>query len=233
MTVIIICQRLDLIGHNSIRSPSCRQSLARSANTRTLCQCCRFSNCRALPALFHLPTLYGRFCSLCSPLESWLASALAAFSQPKLKAEDLRQITPQVNNIISSVRQDIRLLTDVSGFNGWENIAAFENHAGLSKKSPAEGGAHRSHRRARLAALADCRGQNLLDPEVRACGSAPRERGAEMDRPDRSRGVCIQDDDLISCCISRPQFRATVVPKDRLQLLCVFRAPRPRSNRRR
>ena len=57
MTIIIFCQRLDLIGHDSIRSPSCRQSLARSATTRTLCQCCRFSNYRSLPALEHLSSL--------------------------------------------------------------------------------------------------------------------------------------------------------------------------------
>jgi len=39
-----------------------------------------------------------------------------------MKADDFRQIAPQVDSLI-----------DASGFNGWENIAAFENHAGFVK----------------------------------------------------------------------------------------------------
>ena len=50
----------------------------------------------------------------------------------KLKADDFRQIAPQVDSIISQYGK-IRLLIDASGFNGWENIAAFENHAGFAK----------------------------------------------------------------------------------------------------
>jgi hypothetical protein len=50
----------------------------------------------------------------------------------KLKADDFRQIAPQVESIISRYGK-IRLLIDASGFNGWENIAAFENHAGFVK----------------------------------------------------------------------------------------------------
>ena len=46
----------------------------------------------------------------------------------KLKTDDFRQIAPQVNFIISRYEK-VRLLIDASGFNGWENIAAFENHA--------------------------------------------------------------------------------------------------------
>jgi hypothetical protein len=50
----------------------------------------------------------------------------------KLKAEDFRKIAPQVDALISQ-HSKIRLLIDASGFNGWENIAAFENHAGFVK----------------------------------------------------------------------------------------------------
>jgi hypothetical protein len=50
----------------------------------------------------------------------------------KLKADDFRQIAPQVDSIISRYGK-IRLLIDASGFNGWENIAAFGNHAGFVK----------------------------------------------------------------------------------------------------
>jgi hypothetical protein len=50
----------------------------------------------------------------------------------KLKADDFRQIAPQVDSIISRYGK-IRLLIDASGFNGWENITAFENHAGFVK----------------------------------------------------------------------------------------------------
>jgi SpoIIAA-like len=50
----------------------------------------------------------------------------------KIKAEDVRQIEPQVDSIISQYGK-IRLLIDASGFNGWENIGAFENQAGFVK----------------------------------------------------------------------------------------------------
>jgi hypothetical protein len=50
----------------------------------------------------------------------------------KIKADEFRQIAPQVDSIISQYGK-IRLLIDASGFNGWENIAAFENHAGFVK----------------------------------------------------------------------------------------------------
>jgi hypothetical protein len=50
----------------------------------------------------------------------------------KLKADDFRQIAPQVDSVISQYGK-IRLLIDASGFDGWENIAAFENHAGFVK----------------------------------------------------------------------------------------------------
>jgi hypothetical protein len=50
----------------------------------------------------------------------------------KLKADDLRQIAPQIDSLIGQYGQ-IRLLIDASEFNGWENIAAFEKHAGFIK----------------------------------------------------------------------------------------------------
>ena len=46
----------------------------------------------------------------------------------KLKAADFPQIAPQIDALITKHGQ-IRLLIDASRFNGWENIAAFENHA--------------------------------------------------------------------------------------------------------
>ena len=52
----------------------------------------------------------------------------------KLNADDFHQITPQVDSIISRYGK-IRLLIDAFAFNGWENIAAFENHAGFVKKT--------------------------------------------------------------------------------------------------
>ena len=50
----------------------------------------------------------------------------------KLKVDDFSQIAPQVD---STIRQHgkIRLIIDASQFKGWENIAAFENHAGFVK----------------------------------------------------------------------------------------------------
>jgi hypothetical protein len=48
----------------------------------------------------------------------------------KLKAEDFRQIRPQIDSLISQ-NGKIRLLIDGSGFEGWENIAALQAHAGF------------------------------------------------------------------------------------------------------
>src|SRR5450631_2160311 len=48
----------------------------------------------------------------------------------KLKADDFRQIAPQFDSLVSQ-HGKIKLLIDASGFNGWENIAAFENHVGF------------------------------------------------------------------------------------------------------
>ena len=59
-------------------------------------------------------------------------NALRIVMPNKLKVDDFRQIAPQIDSLISEHGQ-IRLLIDASGFNGWENIAAFENHAGFIK----------------------------------------------------------------------------------------------------
>ncbi len=60
------------------------------------------------------------------------ANALRMMAPEKLKADDFRQLAPQVDSLISQ-HGKIRLLIDASGFNGCENIAAFQNHAGFIK----------------------------------------------------------------------------------------------------
>jgi SpoIIAA-like len=60
------------------------------------------------------------------------ANVLRIIAPGKLTADDFRQIAPQVDSLISQYGK-IRLLIDASRFNGWENIAAFEKHAGFIK----------------------------------------------------------------------------------------------------
>jgi SpoIIAA-like len=60
------------------------------------------------------------------------ANALKITAPAKLKADDFLQIAPQVDSLIRQHGQ-IRLLIDVSGFKGWENVAAFKNHAEFIK----------------------------------------------------------------------------------------------------
>ena len=50
----------------------------------------------------------------------------------KLKADDFLQFAPQIDSLIKQHGQ-IRLLIDASGFHGWENLGAFETHAGFVK----------------------------------------------------------------------------------------------------
>jgi hypothetical protein len=59
-------------------------------------------------------------------------NALKIIVPEKLKVEDFRQMAPQVDSIIRQYGK-IRLLIDASQFSGWENIAAFENHASFVK----------------------------------------------------------------------------------------------------
>jgi hypothetical protein len=65
-------------------------------------------------------------------MENISANTLRIVVPEKLKADDFRQIKPQIDSFISQ-QGKIRLLIDASEFNGWENIAAFENHAGFVK----------------------------------------------------------------------------------------------------
>ena len=58
------------------------------------------------------------------------ANALRIWAPKKLKAEDFRQLRPQIDSLISQYGK-IRLLIDGSGFDGWENIAALQAHAGF------------------------------------------------------------------------------------------------------
>ena len=64
--------------------------------------------------------------------ETISANVLRIMAPEKLKPDDFRQLAPQVDFIISQ-HGKIRLLIDASEFKGWENIAAFEKHAGFIK----------------------------------------------------------------------------------------------------
>ena len=58
------------------------------------------------------------------------ANALRIIAPKRLKAEDFRQLRPQIDSLINQ-HGKIRLLIDGSGFEGWENIAAIQAHAGF------------------------------------------------------------------------------------------------------
>ncbi len=60
------------------------------------------------------------------------ANAVRLTALEKLKADDFRQIAPQIDSLIHRYGK-IRLLIDASAFDGWENVAAFEHHAGFIK----------------------------------------------------------------------------------------------------
>jgi SpoIIAA-like len=59
-------------------------------------------------------------------------SALKITVPEKLEAEDVREVAPQIDALISEHRQ-IRLLIDASGFGGRENGTTFETHAKFIK----------------------------------------------------------------------------------------------------
>ena len=61
-----------------------------------------------------------------------LANVLRIIVPEKLKTGDFRHIAPQVDSLISEHGR-IRLLIDASGFTGWENIEALEEHIGFVK----------------------------------------------------------------------------------------------------
>lgn len=64
--------------------------------------------------------------------ETISANILKITAPEKLRAEDFRQIAPQIDSLIAQ-HGKIRLLIDASAFNGWEDLAAFESHAGFVK----------------------------------------------------------------------------------------------------
>jgi len=59
-------------------------------------------------------------------------NALKIVAPERLKADDFRQLAPEVESIISKYGK-IRLLIDGSRLEGWENIGAFETHAAFVK----------------------------------------------------------------------------------------------------
>lgn len=69
--------------------------------------------------------------------ENIAANLLKITAPEKLKADDFREITPQVDALISE-HGKIRLLIDASALNGWENIEAFETHIGFIKDHQAK-----------------------------------------------------------------------------------------------
>jgi hypothetical protein len=58
------------------------------------------------------------------------ANALMVALPEKLRAYDFLELAQQVDAIIAE-HGAIRLLIDASHFGGWENMAAFEKHAGF------------------------------------------------------------------------------------------------------
>jgi hypothetical protein len=99
--------------------------------------------------------------------ETISAGTLRIIAPVKLKVGDFRQIAPQIDSLIQQ-HGKIRLLIDASGFRGWENIAAFESHAGFIKNH------HRRIERVAIIAAHDCHHwlivavRMCLHPEVRA-----------------------------------------------------------------
>jgi len=57
-------------------------------------------------------------------------NALRIWAPKKLTAKDFRQLRPQIDSLINQ-HGTIRLLIDGSEFEGWENIAAIQAHAGF------------------------------------------------------------------------------------------------------
>jgi hypothetical protein len=65
-------------------------------------------------------------------IEPISANAMRITVPDKLKSDDFSLLAPQIDSVITQYGT-IKLLIDASGFNGWENIAAFEKHAGFIK----------------------------------------------------------------------------------------------------
>ena len=65
-------------------------------------------------------------------IEPISANAVKVFVPEKLQADDFHEIEPRIDALIAQSGQ-IRLLIDARHFHGWEDIAAFECHAGFVK----------------------------------------------------------------------------------------------------
>jgi len=65
------------------------------------------------------------------------ANALRMTVSGKLGENDFHDIAPQIDSIIGRFGQ-VRLLIDATGFNGWANVAAFENHVRFIKDHQAK-----------------------------------------------------------------------------------------------
>jgi hypothetical protein len=65
-------------------------------------------------------------------IEPISASAMRITVPDKLKSDDFSLLAPEIDSLITQYGT-IKLLIDASRFNGWENIAAFEKHAGFVK----------------------------------------------------------------------------------------------------
>jgi hypothetical protein len=91
-------------------------------------------------------------------IEALSTNALRITAPEKLKADDFSRVTPQIDSFISQ-HGTIRLLIDATGFNGWENIEAFENHAGFVRNHQMKVERIAVNRRPRLAPLASWRDQ--------------------------------------------------------------------------
>jgi hypothetical protein len=85
-------------------------------------------------------------------------NALRISLPDKVNADDFHKIAPQIDSLIRQYGT-VRLLIDASGFNGWENIQAFETHAGFAK--------HHQQKVERIAVIAAHDWQHWLIAAVR------------------------------------------------------------------
>jgi hypothetical protein len=65
-------------------------------------------------------------------LEPISAAAMKVVPSEKLTVADFRQLGPQIDAMIDRSGR-IRVVVDVTEFGGWENLKAFEIHAGFVK----------------------------------------------------------------------------------------------------
>jgi hypothetical protein len=60
-------------------------------------------------------------------IENTTSNVLKVTVPATLKADDFKEIAPEVEKLIQKFGK-IRLLLDASVFNGWENVSAFDRH---------------------------------------------------------------------------------------------------------